>query len=234
MHYHLFLFLLFALDITHTTIAQPTTQRSVTFNENSAFYERGSGKRLDGKSVIEKLKPGAKGALIPRINEYGEVVAFIYDSSKFRTHLEDLDTLYMPKVGEPFAPFFAKTVTGDSVSLMKAAGKIIVLVFMLPLRKPFYSEPDFLQFKKIIEDPAQRLNLYPIIMTQSDEAETVDWMRRLQVNFPVVANTENFATRYVIGQFPSYLVIDKAQRLVAWVTGSDLGELKEVLPRLAK
>jgi hypothetical protein len=205
MHYHLFLFLLFALGTAQRTIAQPTIQRSVTFNENSIFYEKGSGKRLDGKSVVEKLKPGVKGALIPRINEYGE----------------------------PLAPFFAKTVSGDSVSIAKAAGKIIVLDFMLQLRKPFYNEPAFVQFKKIMDDSAQKLNLYPMIFIQSDETETVEWIRRLQVNFPVVANTENFAIRYVIGSFPSYLVIDKAQRLSAWVTG-DLEELKDVLSRMAK
>ena len=84
-----------------------------------------------------------------------------------------------------------------------------------------------------MDDSAQKLNLYPMIFIQSDETETVEWIRRLQVNFPVVANTENFAIRYVIGSFPSYLVIDKAQRLTAWVT-DDLEELKGVLSRIAK
>ncbi|HMH32980.1 MAG TPA: hypothetical protein VK543_08110, partial [Puia sp.] len=111
--------------------------------------------------------------------------------------------------------------------------KIIVLEFMLQLHKPFYSEPDFLKFKKIMDDSAQKLNLYPMIFTQSDETETLEWMRRLQVNFPVVANTENFATRYVIGRCPSYMIIDKARRLMAWVTG-DLEELKDVLSGIAR
>ena len=232
MNSRLLCFLL-CLSIRQPTTAQSGIHRSVTFTENSVIYEKGTGKRLDGKSVIEKLKPGAKGILIPRINEYGEVIAFTYDSSKFRTHTEDMDTLYMARLGEPFAPFFAKTVSGDSVSMMKAAGKIIVLEFMLQLHKPFYSEPDFLKFKKIMDDSALTLNLYPIIFTQSDETETLEWIRRLQVHFPVVANTENFATRYVIGRFPSYLVIDKARWLMTWVTG-DLEELKDVLSRMAK
>jgi hypothetical protein len=184
-----------------------------------------SGEMISEGKLHELITANSRLILDPVINKYGEVESFLYypDTKNYKSAR---DTSKRTKVGEPFPPFYMRSINGKKLDSEKLLGKPVLIQFQLFMKAPFFNANLFHQLDSLAEELKTAANLETIVVTQSDKEEIKNSIAVGDYKIDIVPDGRNFSIRYLVTAFPSYILTDREGKLVRYYDGSDLSRLR--------
>ncbi|MGI8951829.1 MAG: TlpA family protein disulfide reductase [Chitinophagaceae bacterium] len=235
MNSHKFFLNIIFLFIVISAYAQSQgSPYSISVNETSIIYDKSTGQKIDYKTFKELAQKNPGFILTPNYNEYGEASSFVFDANiENNPKRFARDTTLRTQGGQAFPPFIMTSISGEKIKSGELKGKIIILNFQLFLRPPFLNEAAFQKFMQlIVDDSIIKKNVFPIILTESSDAESKEFKDKNKVDFPVVPFAHNFEVKYLVTAFPTFIIVDKNGNLVSYFENGDMKELQLILNQL--
>ncbi|MGF7215473.1 peroxiredoxin [Spirosoma lacussanchae] len=242
------LLLVFTTLLSHlTSIAQPIIQRQTgaieqrgRIDENTRILDQTTGKPISYTEYMALMKRDANAYYLePMPDEYGEFSAYkirLKTADERATgQLNMRDPAQQPKVGEPISAFIMKGIDGNVYRSADLKSRVVILSFWVSLRKPFWSAD---QSKKL----AQTLRPYqsetdPLVLgVVNDSKEELEAILATQtLPFIPIPNSYGFHKRYNVLSTPSFVVIDRAGNVAAYLEGPGSYErLQQVLQTVSR
>lgn len=220
---------------------QPSVQKTVVARVNrqtdtsAPITDQVTGQRItmEAYSQLTKSDPFAYH-LVPDYNEYGQPNAYtmrVATPEEHETHrFRDRDPAKQPKAGQLIAPFVLAGPGGQAYRSADLVGKVVILSFWISLDKSIWDD-------KQAADLANALQPYkgqaaPIVLgvLNSEQPKEVDETSLKKLPFVPIFNAYGFHNKYHITSIPTFIVIDKAGKVVANLQGAgSFDKLKQVL-----
>lgn len=207
------------------TVFKVTTRTPLPMDENTIIYNKVTGERMNHVDMVKIIRSNPKVSITRQIGERGEVISLLYDPNN-STGKPNRDISYRAKTGELFPEFIVTTTTDHLIQSRELNGKVVIMIFILSLREPFVTPKMITEWDEFIQARAPQ-NCVPIIFTISDTKEVEQFQSHAKLSYPIVGDAINFHERYIVTDYPSYVVRDKVGQMSGYA--NSLNELEVLL-----
>ena len=189
----------------------------------------------------EFMKTMMSGDYIPEpfIDSNKEVKAFVLrkateeEKKQMFTMQNDMQT---PKelVGEKALPFVVTDISGNSYSLEKLKGKVIVLNFWFIECKPCIMEIPELNG---LVDKYKNKNVVFLGFANNDKLKIENFLKTKPYKYNIIPDSRNIAQVYGVNAFPTHLIIDKNSIISYFVSGlggTTIEDMDKIIESLTK
>jgi len=230
-----------------TSIAQPVIQREAgvirqrgRIDETTRIVDQTTGKPIAYAEYMDLMKRDANAYYLePMPDEYGEFSAYkirLKTADERATgQLNMRDRTQQPKVGEPIPAFIMKGIDGNVYRSAELKSRVVILSFWISLRKPFWSAEQSKRLAQVIQ-PYQSETDPLVLGVVNDSKEEIEAILANQaLPFIPVPNSYGFHKRYNVLSTPSFVVIDRAGNVAAYLEGPGSYErLQQVLKTVSR
>lgn len=242
MKHILFIALICTLQTTliHPTIAQPGGISQVRrMDENTKIFDKDTGKRVSLREFNDLLKadPYAQH-LVPNFNEYGEVDSYTLrpttPEEKANRQFNDRDPALRPKMGQPMPEFVMKGIDDKAYRLSELKGHVVILSFWLSLKKPFWNPKQVQAFADAVRSYQSETDPISLGVLQDQKEKIVEAMASETLPFVPIPNSYGFTQKFHVTTGPTFIVIDRVGKVVAYIEGYEYDQLKKVLQGVSR
>ncbi|MBD2703060.1 TlpA family protein disulfide reductase [Spirosoma sp. BT702] len=237
-----FLFVVVTFIFTnYGLIAQPNVRiergaisRQIRIDETTKITDKKTGKTISYQEYRELTKADPFGYhLEPVFDEYGEVSAYklrSVTSEERQTHsFTSFAPALRPKVGEPMPEFVMKGIDDKVYRLSDLKGHVVVLSFWISLRKPFWGPKQAQGFAEVLRPYRSETDPLSLGVLQDSKEDIERFLASETLPFIPVPNSYGFHQKFHITGSPSFMVIDKAGNVAAYIEGQDYDQLQKAL-----
>jgi peroxiredoxin len=247
MKFLLFLFVLGCAQVSTQTssFAQPISigmgsiRRPMRIDENTPLFDKTSGKRVSYKAYQELLNKDRYGYhLEPIIDEYGQTSAYTLRSTtpeERETHMfKSYDTSQRPKVGQPMPEFVMRGIDDKVYRLSELKGRVILLSFWISLAKPFWGPNQAKAFGNVLRPYQSETDPISLGILKEPKDVIDNVMTTETLPFIPVPESYGFNQKFQVTTGPSFIVIDRAGKVAAFIEGSNYDQLQKVLQAVSR
>ncbi len=224
--------------------AQVTVQGSgirtvMRIDESTAVFDKETDWRLSYRDYQHRIRADANAYhLEPIYNEYGQAGAYALrptTDEERTTHIfSDQDTTGRPKIGQQMPLFVMTGHDGNTYRSADLKGRVVVLSLWLTLSRPLLDEKRLNKLDDLLKPYQARTNLLSLGTLSSSPAEVDLFLGSHTLPFVPVPDAYGFAKKFQALRFPTFIVIDKAGQVAAYLEGDADNALKAVLDRVTR
>lgn len=192
------------------------------------IYNKITGKQLSNEELIQIITKNPHVSFDREINKYGKIDYYVYDPNKKESNY-DRDISKRPKNGEEFPPFVMKSIDNKTIDSEKLIGKNILLQFQLDFNKPFFNYKALDDANALIKELQNAIELTSIVITRGSTEDIIKEIDTAAYQMAFVSDAQNFNLKYIIINFPSFILVDKNGHLVSYYKSDELSKIKEDL-----
>lgn len=208
-------------------------------SETTPITDKATGKAISYEVYQQRMKADPYAYhLEPIYNEYGSPAAYTirpttpeeHDTHQFQERNPD----NRPKVGEAIPLFSMKDINGAVYRSTELKGRVVVLSFWISMRKPFWGPQQAKAFADAIRPYQSATGLVALGVLQDSAEDVSKVMVTETLPFVPVPNAYGFHKKFEVFALPSFIVLDKAGSVAAFIDGADYKELSSVLTRVSR
>ncbi|MGC9355168.1 MAG: hypothetical protein ACP5D9_15080 [Mariniphaga sp.] len=193
-------------------------------------FNKNTGEKISNEEFLEIIHQTPNVYSEPKIDKFGEVEALFIDPTK-SGKINNRDTSLRVTPGEEFPPFVMKTMVGQKLNSEKMRGKYILVYSELFLKPPFFNENAFNKTVRLINNFREG-EIEMILLTERQESEIDKELIPSLNSLKIVPNARNFITRYIITEYPSWILVDNQGKLVSYYGAMEFQKLEEDLEQV--
>ncbi|CCH55200.1 hypothetical protein BN8_04441 [Fibrisoma limi BUZ 3] len=222
-----------------TATAQVVVQRSGIqttrrIDDNTVIIDKATQKRVSFNDYQRRVQADPDGQhLEPVFDEYGKASAYLIrptTAEERATHqFRDVDTTQRPRPGDDMPLFIMKDVNGKTYRSTELKGNVVVLSFWVSLKRPFFGEKQIQQLNDVLKLYQNSVPLLSLGVLSDSPDEVRDFSTTRTFPFMPIPDAYGFNRKFQVLSSPSFIVIDKAGKVAAYVDGADYEQLKAVL-----
>ena len=208
-------------------------------DETTRITNKETGKRVSYREYQELMKADPQAyRLEPVYDEYGKAVAYLMrpatgdEQGTNRTYGRDLTQ--QPKVGEPMPLTVMKGLDGKEYRSADLKGRVVILSFWMTLERPFWGPKQAETFADAIRPSQSATEPVVLGVMQASKASVEQYLTTATLPFVPIPDAYGFHNKFQISGIPSFIVIDKAGNVAAFIDGQDYTELKKALGRASR
>lgn len=227
-------------------VAQPVIETHVggirqemPIDESTKIVDKTTGKvvSLQGLQRLIKTDPYAYH-LEPVFNEYGQVASYTLrptTAEEKETHqFHDRDPALQPKVGEPMPEFVMKGIDDKVYRLSELKGHVVIVSFWISLRKPFWTPNQAKSFADALRPHQSETDPISLGVLQESKEAIVDVMTTETLPFIAIPNAYGFNRKFQVTTGPTFIVIDRAGKVAAYLEGYAYDQLQKTLKAVSR
>ena len=201
-------------------------------NETTPITDKATGNKISYQDFVRMTKEDRRAySLEPVINEYGQPGAYELrrvTKEEYETgQITNLDLTKRPKPGETLPLVVLKGMDGQEYRSTDLKGRVIVLGFWMTFKRPFWDAGRAKEFENILKPYGSSIATFGIL--ECSKQEVSEAMAVGSLPFTPIPDSYGFHKKFVITTIPSFIVVDKEGKVVAYIEGTEVNELKKAL-----
>lgn len=234
------------VSLQTSSFAQPTNKVGMggirqqrRIDENTRIFDKTSGQQVSFKAYRELVSKDPNGYhLEPIIDEYGQASAYTLRPTtpeERETHMfKSFDTSLRPKVGQPMPEFSMKGIDDKVYRLSELRGRVILLSFWISLAKPFWGPNQAKAFGNVLRPYQSETDPISLGILQESKDVIDNVMTTETLPFIPVPESYGFNQKFQATTGPSFIVIDRAGKVAAFIEGANYDQLQKVLQAVSR
>jgi peroxiredoxin len=223
MNARLIVTFIFIIAFMQVGVAQFETAHRM--DETTRFFDKENNKQISFQDFqrLNREFPN-QYMFIARYDKYGKTDYYLVrkkTKEEFETgHLNPLDGLEVPLVGQPVAPFVMQGADGKTYDSDELKGRYVLLSFWLKFKKPYFgsnNSKDLVTLVEKIQAKGTPLISLGVSYSSLEECETA--MKEMKLGFIPVPDSRGFTIRYASPNVPSFLLIGPDGKVLARTEG---------------
>lgn len=206
-----------------------TTNRINTSSKK--IYNIQTGKPLSDAEIKQLIKEIPNLSFDHVIDKYGELDHYEYDPNN-NNKGSNKDISKRPKNGDIFPPFAMKSITNKTLDSEKLIGKNILLHFQLDFNKPFFFAQTLIDANELINELQNKVDITSIVVTRGSKKDILKEIDTSAYTMEFVSDAQNFNLKYLIFNYPTFILVDKYGHLVSYYDSDELNKIKEDLLKI--
>ncbi|KAB7730937.1 hypothetical protein F5984_08880 [Rudanella paleaurantiibacter] len=206
-------------------------------DESTQIIDQETGKRVTVRDAMRLIDTVPRSHhLEPVFDEYAQVSSYklrpLTVEEKQTGAVNSRDLSKRPKVGDVMPLFVMKDVNGNVYRSTALRGQVVVLAFLLELKKPFWNANGAKALDDLISPSRATVN--PIVLGVVGTSRTAinEILKTETLPFIPIPDAVGFHQKFSIMGFPSYIVIDRAGKVAAVIEPGEGEQLKEILLKI--
>ncbi len=207
-----------------------TTSSSYEIDEKE-IYNKETGQLISKNEFNERIKENPYVSLEPKIDKYGNVEHYYLDLEN-KTGRVSIDINDRVDSGHRFPSFIMNTINGEQINSESLQGNYLLLNFQMTLDPPFFQMNSFQKEEDFVKKKKKSVPIVFIMITFDALTKAQETTDGKDLDVKVVPNGRNWAQRYFVKNYPSYILINKNGELIKYIDESSLETLARALDEL--
>ncbi|QDK81015.1 redoxin domain-containing protein [Spirosoma sp. KCTC 42546] len=226
--------------LAQVVVSKAGIRQEVRIDESTKIVDKTTGKQISYQAYRQLMQKDPYGYhVMPVFDEYGKASAYMIrptTAEERETHIfyNELDPTLQPKVGEPIPLFVMKGIDDKVYRSTDLKGHVVILSFWVSLSKPFWGPSQANQFADVIRPYQSDNGLISLGILRESKEEIANVMATQTLPFMPIPDSYSFNRKFQVASIPSFIVIDKAGNIAAFVNGSDYDQLKQVIQHVSR
>jgi len=179
----------------------------------SKVYHKDTGIKVSPSEFRKLTQENTKIYFEKEIDAEGNVIRYLYNPNNQNGSVNGILNVNVSE-NVAFPNFKLTTIDKKKIELKNLVGKLVILRFELEANSFRFKKQEIEELDKKINALSNKADVEAIIIFGCTEDEVRKGFNFINSNFELVADGQNFISKYDIHRFPSTLLIDQNGKLI--------------------